>query len=180
MLYLITWCYIIRIIIRGGEDVDNNIIATQISYLRNKYGMTQEDLAVKIGVSKQTVSNWETGLKTPRMGAIQNLSDLFNVTKSYIIEGSEDSSNEITSIYNQLDSQNKKEVINFAKFKLNHQQNQDKENIVRLDINSDDLEDNTLAAHLVDPEKEFTSKEIDSLKEYLNNAKKEYFEKRNK
>lgn len=63
-----------------------SIIGRQIQSLRNKYRMTQEDLASKLGVSKQTVSNWETGLKTPRMGAIQKLSELFNVSKSFIIE----------------------------------------------------------------------------------------------
>ena len=41
-----------------------SIIGRQIQSLRNKYRMTQEDLASKLGVSKQTVSNWETGLTT--------------------------------------------------------------------------------------------------------------------
>ncbi|EIP8062025.1 helix-turn-helix transcriptional regulator, partial [Enterococcus faecalis] len=33
----------------------NNIIGTQISLLRKKFGLTQEDLANKLGFSKQTV-----------------------------------------------------------------------------------------------------------------------------
>ncbi|MGM0260500.1 LexA family protein [Enterococcus sp. AZ102] len=65
----------------------SNIIGKQISELRNTRGYTQEDLALKIGVSKQTVSNWETGLKVPRMGAIQKIADHFNVSKSFIIDG---------------------------------------------------------------------------------------------
>lgn len=101
--------------------MDSNILGTQISSLRNKYGMTQEELALKIDVSKQTISNWETGLKTPRMGAIQKLSDLFNVSKSFIIEGSDDLSDEFSLVYNQLNSKNKREVIEFAKFKLKEQ-----------------------------------------------------------
>ncbi|EMF0052943.1 helix-turn-helix transcriptional regulator, partial [Enterococcus hirae] len=70
--------------------MENNVIGTQISLLRKKFGLTQEDLANKLGFSKQTISNWETGLKTPRMGAIQKIADLFNVSKSFIIEGVEE------------------------------------------------------------------------------------------
>ncbi|HHX0206257.1 TPA: helix-turn-helix domain-containing protein, partial [Enterococcus faecalis] len=80
----------------------NNIIGTQIASLRSTRGMTQEELANKLGYSKQTISNWETGLKTPRMGAIQKVADLFNVNKSFIIEGSTSSS--LENIYNKLES----------------------------------------------------------------------------
>lgn len=69
---------------------DKNIISEQILYFRNKFGLTQEQLADKIDVSKQTISNWETGLKTPRMGAIQKMADLFGVSKGRLIEGPQD------------------------------------------------------------------------------------------
>lgn len=87
--------------------------------MRNKYGYTQEDLANIIGVSKQTVSNWETGLKNPRMGAIQKMSEHFNVSKSFIIEGIEYS--DITDIYNKLENPRKEKVYNFAKVQLDEQ-----------------------------------------------------------
>lgn len=69
---------------------EKNIISEQIVYFRNKFGLTQEQLADKLDVSKQTISNWETGLKTPRMGAIQKMADLFNITKGRLIEGPQD------------------------------------------------------------------------------------------
>lgn len=56
-----------------------NSIASQIKKLRNQRGWTQSQLADRLSVSKQTVSNWETGIKVPRMGSLQNLADLFNV-----------------------------------------------------------------------------------------------------
>lgn len=59
-------------------------------YFRNKLGLTQKQLAHKIDVSKQTISNWKTGLKTTRMGAIQKTADLFGVSKGRLIEGSQD------------------------------------------------------------------------------------------
>ncbi|MDE7040177.1 MAG: XRE family transcriptional regulator [Limosilactobacillus sp.] len=56
-----------------------NSIASQIKKLRNSRGWTQPQLADKLSVSKQTISNWETGIKVPRMGSLQKLADLFNV-----------------------------------------------------------------------------------------------------
>lgn len=56
-----------------------NSIASQIKKLRSSRGWTQSQLADKLSVSKQTISNWETGIKVPRMGSLQKLADLFNV-----------------------------------------------------------------------------------------------------
>lgn len=68
-------------------ETSNDTISKQIKYFRNKFSLTQAQLADKLDVSKQTVSNWETGIKLPRMGAIQKMSDIFGVPKSTIIEG---------------------------------------------------------------------------------------------
>lgn len=84
--------------------MENNIIGEQISNLRNQKKITQEDLAIKLGYSKQTISNWETGLKTPRMGAIQKLADFFNVDKSFIIDGISDDMKKEMTIDEALDS----------------------------------------------------------------------------
>lgn len=103
--------------------MEKNVIGTQISLLRKKFGLTQEDLANKLGFSKQTISNWETGLKTPRMGAIQKIADLFNVSKSFIIEGIEElPSTSIEKIYNQLTPPRQQKVYDFAKHELEEQQ----------------------------------------------------------
>ncbi|EDX42386.1 MULTISPECIES: LexA family transcriptional regulator [Lactobacillales] len=56
-----------------------NTIASQLKRLRKSRGWTQTQLADKLSVSKQTISNWETGTKVPRMGSLQNLADLFHV-----------------------------------------------------------------------------------------------------
>lgn len=56
-----------------------NTIASQIKKYRNSRGWTQSQLADKLSVSKQTISNWETGIKVPRMGSLQKLASLFNV-----------------------------------------------------------------------------------------------------
>lgn len=67
-----------------------NTIATQIKTLRQQRGWTQPQLADKLSVSKQTISNWETGLKVPRMGSLQKLADLFGVKIGEITNASID------------------------------------------------------------------------------------------
>ncbi|TPR21472.1 XRE family transcriptional regulator [Apilactobacillus timberlakei] len=67
-----------------------NIIGNQINKLRKKMGWSQPQLGEKLNVSRQTISNWENGVKTPRMGALQQLSDLFHVSIGYITDGNEE------------------------------------------------------------------------------------------
>jgi transcriptional regulator with XRE-family HTH domain len=61
-------------------------IGSNIRELRTRYGLTQQQLGEIAGVSDKAVSTWESGQKEPRMGAIQKLSDYFNIPKSYIID----------------------------------------------------------------------------------------------
>ena len=65
-------------------------IGSQIRKLRKSRGWSQPQLAYKLEVSKQTVSNWETGFKAPRMGALQKLSDLFHVPIGYFTDSEKD------------------------------------------------------------------------------------------
>lgn len=163
--------------------MENNVIGTQISSLRKKFGLTQEDLANKLGFSKQTVSNWETGLKTPRMGAIQKMADLFNVSKSFIIEGVEEPpSTSIEKIYNQLSSPRQQKVYNFATKEL-EEQKQEQANtqvipIEKEEKNSDEIY--TLAAHSDDPDKTYTDEEISEIEAFLDKVKADYDKKHNK
>ncbi|MFR4750684.1 helix-turn-helix domain-containing protein [Enterococcus raffinosus] len=139
-----------------------SIIGRQIQSLRNKYRMTQEDLASKLGVSKQTVSNWETGLKTPRMGAIQKLSELFNVSKSFIIEGKQDNQDGLLAIYDQLDDARKNEVIDFAKFKL---------------VEQNRSQIFTLAAHSDDPNKIVSDDDLNNINSALDEMDRKFDKK---
>lgn len=66
-------------------------IGNQIKKFRLSHSWTQSQLADKLNVSAQTVSNWETGLKSPRMGAIQKMASLFNVNESEIVSDYSDS-----------------------------------------------------------------------------------------
>ena len=61
-------------------------ISKNIKLLREKYRLSQKDLAAIAGVSDKAVSTWERGLKEPRMGAIQKIADHFGIKKSNLIE----------------------------------------------------------------------------------------------
>ncbi len=57
----------------------NNINET-IKQLRTDAGMTQDQLAEKLGVSRQAVSQWETGFTLPDVALLPAIADVFGVT----------------------------------------------------------------------------------------------------
>lgn len=68
----------------------------RINLLRKKMGLSQEELANKIGVSRQAVSKWESGQSMPDLDKIIALSDLFGVSTDYILKGTDVSYDEGT------------------------------------------------------------------------------------
>lgn len=62
-------------------------IGNNIRRLRKLRGLSQEELAKELDVSRAAVTQWETGWSSPRMGMIEKLSAFFNVSKSEIIDG---------------------------------------------------------------------------------------------
>ncbi|WP_339212333.1 LamG-like jellyroll fold domain-containing protein [Ornithinibacillus sp. FSL M8-0202] len=55
-------------------------LSHNISWLRKKCGLTQEQLAKRLGVSNQAVSKWENGQSFPDMLLLPQLSDIFGVS----------------------------------------------------------------------------------------------------
>ena len=51
-----------------------------LKLLRKKYGYTQEQIAEKLGVSRQTVAKWERGECLPDIENVIALSDIYEVT----------------------------------------------------------------------------------------------------
>ena len=64
-------------------------MADRIQSLRKAKGFSQEELADKIGVSRQAVSKWESEQSTPDIDKIIMMSELFEVTTDYILKGTE-------------------------------------------------------------------------------------------
>lgn len=142
----------------------DNRIAEQIKKLRKQMGWSQTQLADKLSVSKQSISNWETGLKTPRMGALQNMADLFEVSIGYLTDGEtaesqdvfENKQNSLISkteaVMSQLNEMYQKRVYSYAKEQYENQ------SLAFPD---------TLAAHQADPNHIIDDVEAKRIEKYL-------------
>ena len=60
---------------------------------RHKRGITQDELAAYMGVSKAAVSKWETGSNMPDISLLADLADFYDVSISEIIDGERKSEN---------------------------------------------------------------------------------------
>lgn len=58
----------------------------KIQQLRKKGGLSQEGLAERIAVTRQTISKWELDQSTPDLEFISQLSDIFGVSTDYLIK----------------------------------------------------------------------------------------------
>lgn len=61
-------------------------IADNIKRLRLKRDWTQEHLADLVGVTRSTVTQWETGWSQPRMGAVEKLAAAFGVSVADMVD----------------------------------------------------------------------------------------------
>ena len=61
------------------------MLGQRIGELRSSFGWSQVDLAKRLGVAKQTVSNWENDNIQPSIEMLVRLSKLFNVTTDYLL-----------------------------------------------------------------------------------------------
>lgn len=62
------------------------ILAEKIIKLRKQNGWSQEDLAMHMGVSRQSVSKWESMTSIPDLDKIVKLSNLFGVSTDYLLK----------------------------------------------------------------------------------------------
>lgn len=60
-------------------------LGEKITDLRKKRGLSQEDLAITLGVSRQAVSKWEVGDAMPDTDKIIALADYFDVTTDWLL-----------------------------------------------------------------------------------------------
>ena len=52
----------------------------KLQLLRKKHGYSQEQLADKLGIARQTISKWENGQAIPELAGLIQLSELYGVT----------------------------------------------------------------------------------------------------
>ncbi len=71
------------------------MISMNIKYLRNKFSLSQEDLAEKIGVSRQSVAKWENGESLPDIQKCADMALLFEVSLDALVTCPMDESIEV-------------------------------------------------------------------------------------
>ena len=58
----------------------------KLTDLRRKAGLSQEQLADRLGVTRQSVSKWESGTAMPELVKLISLSELFGVSVDYLVK----------------------------------------------------------------------------------------------
>ncbi|WP_455719361.1 helix-turn-helix domain-containing protein [Agathobacter sp.] len=70
--------------------------------IRKQKGFTQEELAIKINVVRQTVSKWEKGLSVPDADILAKIADVLEVSVSELLGGNIKEENDNNEIAEQL------------------------------------------------------------------------------
>ena len=62
-------------------------LSSQMKKYRTEAGLSQDALAEKIFVSRQTISNWETGKNYPDINSLLRMSEVFGVSVDTLLKG---------------------------------------------------------------------------------------------
>lgn len=83
------------------------MLATILKEKRYELGLTQQDVAEQLNVTRQTVSSWEVGKSIPDISSLISLSELYDISLDYMLKGDK-----------QVSEKLKKDVIelNFLRF----------------------------------------------------------------
>ena len=92
-------------------------IGERIYELRRKNSMSQEDLAEKMNVSRQSISKWESSQSVPEVEKIIQLSNILNVSTDWILKGENSKKQTSQSNKNNLKSvQTVSTALNYTGF----------------------------------------------------------------
>ena len=82
-------------------------IGTKLKSARKKCGLTQEKAAEAVGVSRQTISNWENEKSYPDIVSVIRLSSLYSVSLDELLKGDEDMIEHLEESTNVVNSNKK-------------------------------------------------------------------------
>ena len=83
------------------------ILADKITELRKKRGWSQEELAEKVDVTRQSVSKWESAQSTPDLDKILKLAEIFEVTTDELLKAEQRLEDEKSSEKNDKNEKKK-------------------------------------------------------------------------
>lgn len=98
-----------------SESEFNAIFSKRLKYYLNKYDMTQSELAKRLNVSTQSVTNWCKGDKSPRMDKVDAMCKIFHCRRSDLMEDKSaepqtTATPKIMTYYDQLNDLGKREA----------------------------------------------------------------------
>lgn len=168
----------------------NDEIIDLLHILKEQQNLSISEIARRVGMAKSAVSRYFNRTREFPLNRAESFANAFGITQEYLlgINTSENQNNmklKISSentnktethksdplfdVFNQLNNQRKRKVIDYAQFQLD-EQNRNLRPIITEEID-------TLAAHSKDPDKVYTPEEIDDIKAYLDKLSEEYDKK---
>ncbi|QHQ59557.1 helix-turn-helix domain-containing protein [Anaerocolumna sedimenticola] len=87
------------------------MFSENLKALRKTKGLSQEELAVRLNVVRQTISKWEKGLSVPDADMLIRIAEVFEVSVSEILGAKIDNENNINIIAEQLSRINEQLAI---------------------------------------------------------------------
>lgn len=100
-----------------------NILGKTIKEIRKKRGLTQKQLSELTGLKQNTISNHENGNRSIDELDIHIYSKALGVSPKELFDSYKESSDNLTEIYNQLNSDRQTKVYDFATEQLKEQNN---------------------------------------------------------
>ena len=106
--------------------MNNTILAERLKLLRTDKNYTQNDVCLKIHLSRSSYSNYENGLRTPSLDILKLLAEFYDTSLDYLAGSIEYrakypffTSEELAlvSLYRDLQIPDKKELFSYAHFK---------------------------------------------------------------
>ena len=89
-------------------------IGEKLRDARNQKGLTQEEVADEIHVSRQTISNWENNRSYPDIISVILLSDLYQMSLDVLLKGDKDMIEHLNESTNIVNSNKKLIIIVFC------------------------------------------------------------------
>lgn len=73
-----------------------NRFADMLSYLRRREGLSQQELAEKLGLAKSTISMYEKGARKPSFEMLEAIADYFNINMDTLVGNDKSASEDFT------------------------------------------------------------------------------------
>lgn len=111
----------------AGKETGKMILAEKLYKLRMRSGLSQEELAEKMKVSRQSISKWESANSIPSMDKIVELSKIYGVSTDYLLKDEiEDKDKEIVADLSDEKTQREVTVEEIRDYQKNVEQSKNR------------------------------------------------------